>query len=117
VHRYGAYSMADSLPLAGAYRARDPAFVFVDGRLSEVRFKTAADAFNLVTARFDKAYGRPAKIERDAVRLEAGAPAVPRVRMTWRSAAGSVVVTDPAADPNALAVDLKAIGDTALRPG
>ena len=117
VHRYGAYSMADSLPLAGPYQARDPAFVFVDGRLSEVRFKTAADAFNLVTARVDKAYGKPAKIERDAVRLEAGAPAVPRVRMTWRNAAGSVVVTDPAADPNVLAVDLKAVGETASQPG
>lgn len=115
IHRYGDYSFTDSLPLAGKYRARDPAFVFVDGRLAEVRFHAAVDAFSLVTSRLDKAYGRPVSIERSTWR-RGKAPAAPRVRETWRTDAGSVVLTDPSSDPNALAVEFRAARAAARRP-
>lgn len=116
VARYGAYTLAEPLPLSGGFQLREPLFEFVDGRLAEIRAYSSIDAFNLLMTRLQKAYGAPLKIERDEERFAHGA-SLPRVRATWRTPVGFLVLTDPSADPQLLEISIRAAPSSMPRVG
>ena len=76
------------------YRARELAYGFVDGRLASVRFRSSVDGFAFVTAAMKQAYGEPAAITRDDIRLANGF-SMPHVALRWKTAHGQAL---PAAD-------------------
>ncbi|MGH7024939.1 MAG: hypothetical protein ACREEB_15315 [Caulobacteraceae bacterium] len=103
VSRFGHTVLSHSVKVLGAYRTSDLAWLFTRGRLSEIRFATSIDAYDALTGRFDKLYGRPVRVVRDRLRTSTGR--LPRVRETWHAAAGTVVLEDPmASDPTLLRV-------------
>lgn len=83
-----------ALPLGGGYRTRDLTHVFVDGRLARVEFTTSVDGFAYATAALKGAFGQPATIVRDRVKISDGA-ALPHVRMTWRNGRSTIELSDP----------------------
>lgn len=85
-----------SQPLGARYLARELTYSFTDGRLARVRFRSSIDGFDHVTALLKRAYGQPAKITRDQLRLENGYT-LPHVAMEWRTAHGRARLSDPAA--------------------
>jgi len=87
--------------LDGGYGARELGYVFVDGRLARISFKTSIDGFAYVTAKLKKASGAPDAIVRDTV----GASARPHVLMTWRNGRSTIVLSDPLPDFSHLGVN------------
>lgn len=116
VAHYGAYTLAEPLPLSGDFQLREPLFEFVDGRLTEIRAYSSIDAFNLLMTRLQKAYGAPLKIARDQERFGRD-ESLPRVRATWRTPAGFLVLTDPSADPQQLEISIRAAPPSVRRVG
>lgn len=94
----------DSLPLFGAFRARNARYVFVSGHLIEVEFTTSADAYVDLSARFKKRYGPPSETIRDSFQSRIGS--VERVRQTWRTHGGEIEIVDPTPRLDDLAVRL-----------
>ena len=82
-------------PLGGDYRVRELSSTFVGGRLAKVSFSTSIDAFPFATAELKRAFGPPADIRRDRVRLQNGLD-LPHVLMTWRNGRSTIRLSDPA---------------------
>ena len=91
--RYGAYLLPEGLRPAPDRRPVQVRYVFVGGRLAQIRYHASKDAFDKMTARFKAAYGQPHAVVRDSIPTELGR--MDRVRMSWSSPSGSVTLTDP----------------------
>lgn len=98
-----------SFPLFGSFVARAPSFAFVDGRLSQIRFRTSVDAFSRLDAWFTRQLGPPVQTMRDDVRFGQGFT-FPRVRRHWRRGDVDVWLIDPSRRPDQLAVRYGAPG-------
>lgn len=96
------------LRLDDRYRARNVAYVFTSGRLTEIRFSTSVDAYSDVVAMLTTRYGPPSRTQRDTIKSEVGR--LQRVRQVWRTPAGVVSLADPAPTPTALTVRMDAAG-------
>jgi hypothetical protein len=93
--RYGAISLPQSIALPGGYLARDPTYVFEDGKLRTIRFRMSIDTFDALDAQFTHRFGPPVQTHRAILRASSGAP-VYNVTRAWRAPGGTVRVVDPA---------------------
>ena len=101
---YGRYQLPEGIRPGAGRKPVQVRYLFVRGRLSQIRYRAPLDTFAKVTARLKAAYGRPAAIVRDRVSTELGD--LERVRMTWAAPGRTVVLTDPADAGLGLAVVL-----------
>jgi hypothetical protein len=108
--RFGHVVLPHSIRLDQRYRATGVRYLFEHGRLGEIDFTASIDAYNDVMAMLDRAYGPPSLTTRDWTRTSMGR--VPRVRQTWRTAAGAVILVDPSADPVQLRVQFAGASPT-----
>jgi hypothetical protein len=113
---YGHLSLPVSLTLSPDFRALDPTYQFVGGKLTRIAFSTSIDAFNQVTSSLEASYGAASQIQRDEIRSELGIR-LPRVRETWRRPDGLIRITDPASAPNRLVVEFIAQLPSTSRAG
>ena len=104
VARYGAVALAQGIRPAKDRSPVQVRYLFVKGRLADIRYRASRDAFDRVTARLKAAYGPPRAVVRDEVSTEIGR--LERVHMSWSTPAGSAVLTDPADARLDLAVEL-----------
>ncbi|HEY5410731.1 MAG TPA: hypothetical protein VIJ94_08380 [Caulobacteraceae bacterium] len=104
VSRLGRYVLLQGVRPAAKRKPVQVRYVFLAGRLSEIRYRASRDAFDQVTAQLKAAYGPPRAIVRDKMRSTIGN--LDRVRMTWAAPFGSAVLTDPADARLDLAVEL-----------
>lgn len=100
--RFGAEVLLHSAKFDDRFRLDGLRYRFAGGRLSEIDFTTSIDAYNDVVARLTAEYGAPVTIVRDVART--ATVRLPRVRQVWRTAGGSVSLTDPSSDPLRLSV-------------
>jgi hypothetical protein len=91
---YGRTVLISAAPLAGRYVADDLRFVFAEGRLDEIDFRTSVDAYNVVEAQLSARYGPPTATTRVWAQTAIGRLA--RVQQTWSASGGTVTLTDPA---------------------
>jgi hypothetical protein len=82
-------------------------FVFLHGRLSEIRARVSDDAFDALMADFKRSYGAPSRTTRDFLRTEIGRQ--PRVTETWTLPQGRIELVDPVA-PGKISVRVTAPG-------
>jgi len=94
VDDYGKIAVPVAFTWQGKYPLEQLRFVFVGGRLSEIRAQLPADAFDDVMARLDRVYGPATHEVRDDLRTKIGR--IPRVTETWVRAAGRIDLVDPA---------------------
>lgn len=104
VIRYGDVALAQGIRPAKDREPVQVRYVFMNRRLSDIRYRASRDAFDRITARLKAAYGPPRAIVRDQVRTEIGQ--LQRVHMSWATPVGSAVLTDPADGRLDLAVEL-----------
>ncbi len=101
--------------LGGGYAARELSYVFVDGRLARISFRTSIDGFAYVTAALKKDFSAPSQVVRDSQ----GPAGRPHVSMTWRNGRSTIVLSDPVADAVHLSVrfTLDALADRVSKAG
>ncbi|HEY1751974.1 MAG TPA: hypothetical protein VGG29_11965 [Caulobacteraceae bacterium] len=104
----GRTALPRALRLDKRYLARGVAYMFNDGRLTEIRFQSSVDAYNDVMAMLTKRYGPPSHTARDSLKSSIGR--LQRVHQVWRTPDGVVTLADPAPTPAALTVRLEAAG-------
>jgi hypothetical protein len=109
----GHTALPNSIHLGGAYRASDLQYLFVRGRLGEIRFKASIDAYSVVTAMLEQQFGPPNQSMRDQVRTADGPFA--RVVQTWRSPSGEIVLADPSDEATQLQVSMSSLDADAAR--
>lgn len=108
IARFGRYTLPQGIRPGPGRAPVMVRYVFVDGRLSQIRYQASGDAFDKVTARLQAAYGPPHAVLRDEMKTEIGD--IDRVHMTWTSPSGSTVLTDPSDAHLDLAVVLSGPG-------
>jgi len=108
VARFGRYTLPQGIRPGPGRAPVMVRYVFLNGRLSQIRYRASRDAFDKVTARLKAAYGPPRAVLRDEMKTEIGD--IDRVHMTWTSPSGSTVLTDPADAHLDLAVVLSGPG-------
>ena len=96
-------SVADQA-IGGGYRARRLAFVFLDGRLAQIRFRSSIDGFSNVVATLKQDFGAPTVIRRDSVSLDG--TNWPHVAFSWKNGRSTIQLTDPVAPGNRLSVTM-----------
>lgn len=101
---FGDYVLPHSVQFDPRFRARNLRYVFRGGKLTEIRFEVSADAYDDVIAWAKARFGPTSDVVRDSVRTAGGL--LPRVRNTWRTAAGDIIVTDPDEGRTTLSVEL-----------
>lgn len=80
-------------PLGGAYAARDLTYLFLDGRLVQIRFRTSIDGFAYAVARLKQEFGQPAAIRRNVIRLQD--ERAQHVAFDWRNGRSTIELSDP----------------------
>jgi hypothetical protein len=80
--------------LGGGFLARDLTFTFEQDRLTQIAFQTSVNGFDNATAVLRRAFGDPAEVVRDDVRLKDGL-VFPHVLMVWKSGRSTVRLSDP----------------------
>ena len=108
VVRYGRFVLPQGLRPAAGRKPVTVRYVFVGGRLSQIRYRASRDVFDKVTHRLKAAYGPPHAVVRDQVQTEIGK--LDRVRMSWAAPNDMVVLTDPADSRLDLRVELSSRG-------
>jgi len=92
--RYGTFALSEALPLDQRYLATRVRYVFVGGRLAQIRYRASRDAFDDLIAILKSAYGPPRATQRDTMKTSMGR--LDRVQMTWSAPTSRAVLTDPA---------------------
>ncbi len=93
--------IADQL-LGAAYAARDLTYLFLDGRLAQIRFRTSIDGFAYAVAKLKHDFGEPTSIRRDVIRLSR--ETAQHVAWDWRNGRSTIELSDPAPPGGQLAV-------------
>lgn len=96
VARYGETVLQQAFPLTASFLAREPSYLFLDGRLSGIEFRTSVNAFNHLDALFTARFGPPIQTLRDMLTTGYGL-SIPRVRREWRTARADIWIIDPSA--------------------
>lgn len=101
--------------VGGGFAARELSYVFVDGRLARISFRTSIDGFDYVTAALKKTVSAPAAIVRDSL----GRTDRPHVAITWRNGHSTIMLSDPTPDAAHLSVrfTLDALAGQAAKAG
>lgn len=92
--RYGQVTLPQAISLSGGYLAREPTYVFVDGRLRRIAFRTSLNAFSDLDARFTQRFGAPSQTSRRTLSIRSGFKFDEVIR-TWRAPGGTVRIVDP----------------------
>ena len=111
---FGHTALPHSIRLDAKYQANGLQYLFVRGRLVEIRFKASIDAYNDVAAMLEHQYGPPSATTREDAPAADGRLA--RVIQRWRSPLGEIVLADPSDEPTQLRVSLSASGADDVRP-
>ena len=96
----------DDIAIGGGFRAREPSYTFVNGRLSKIEFRTSIDGFSYAMALLKHRFGAPKTIVRDRIVVADGLDRA-HVAVTWRNGRSTITLSDPTLDAAHLQVNMR----------